>query len=376
MQFQFKKHRWGALTVALLLSACGGGSGIYTPPLLGGSGGNVGGGIGNAGGNWTTPSNPCQPGIPQDGLVVTESFSGVDGQNGGGGIFPTGTSTLTFTFNGGTLTTMSSNPNYYLFPSETYDQTTGAILVSTPPSSALGPGGVHIPGNIDSTNVDASSPNPASFVGYYPSDWAQQLGTTLGTQPVGATAQLAVMVEARGVLPNLLAGALYGQAADPANILQLNTTVTATRLADSVVGGVPACNFSFTMYRPFMWSNPNDLFTAVYGVTPDFPVSLAVGTAAANAYNLLGPGLAPFATLDNKIAIEPYIPAMQGTFSTSNQKPFLPMALDIKHVYGVSSMADPTYDWTKTDNTVAMGSAKALRPAAPAAEQTYSYIGP
>jgi hypothetical protein len=275
---------------------------------------------------------------------VKNSFSGVDGQ-GTAGIFPIGSSTLTYTFNNGTVNIASSDPSYYPFVSETYNTTTGQVVTSTPPT--------------------LTDPGADSFVNYYPSDWAQRLARTLGTMSVGDTASLPVLVEARGKLPNLLASVIGG-APDNGNILQLHTTVTATRLANGTVNGIAnACQFSYTMYRNFM--APLGQITA-----PGDPVITvtdhALEVAAANDIVMTGPSLS-LITEDEKIQVEVYVPAMEGTFATSNTVPYLPITQYVKHIYGVSSMANPTYNLT-----VASGVAKALAPAAPPAQQTFTYV--
>jgi len=288
--------------------------------------------------------------LPPANGNLTINFSGIDGQLGGG-FFPNGVSDLTYAFNNGTVNITSSNPSYYPFVSENYNTSTGEIQSSTPPVLA--------------------DPGTDSFINYYPSDWAQRLAKELGTKNVGDTATLSVTVEGRGRLPNLVANTVFGEPVDSANLLQMATTVTATRLPNGTVNGVAnACKFSYTMYRPFM-APIAVLRTGTPEITPDEATMQAVIAA----FITDGPagGIMNTMPSDYKKLFEFYLPAMEGTFATSNTIPFFPVSLEVNHIFGISSLANPTYNLKAEDGTEYPGLKKDVAPSAPAAQQIFTY---
>ena len=214
-----------------------------------------------------------------------------------------------------------------------------------------------------------------SFVAYYPSDWAQQLAKTLGTQSAGATATLAVRLEARGSLPNLLAGVESGANSAPNdNVLQMDTLVTATRLPNATVNGVPnACQFSYTMYRKEIVSG----IIAAEKLNDGFQLNNYTASDNANLHAVadqiyfIGPDFVGHDSAYTKLLYETYLPQIEGTFATSNSVTFLPISVEMNHVYGISSNAQPNVDFT-LDGTTGVAN-KAEPPENPPAKNTFTY---
>ena len=281
--------------------------------------------------------------------MVAEDRQGIDNSQA---IYPNLNSDVTYTFSAGagTYSAVVSNPNYVVNPSGTYNPSTGEILTSQTPVLA----------------------NPAldSFVGLTPPDWAQRLAKQLDSQPVGSVATIPVRLEARGYLPNLLAG-IAGGSPDQDELIQNFMTATATRLPDGTVNGVTnACKFNFTLYRPFQYDPAVILTPGQHGDFGSGLVSLeADEDAAVAALSVSGPTLDQFAGQRSQLLfLEPYMPALQGSFSTSSQVPFVPITLKWTHVYGISSLSDPTYL-----NTDGAENQRAVRPATAAAFQEFTY---
>lgn len=374
------KKNWASMAIvascaAAVLAACGGGSdnvvywpGVTSTPIPTGSvtpsvTPTPTGSVTPTGGPTPTgvPSaNDCSPAVPSNGQVIKQAFSGVDGQAQASGFFPIGNAVASYTFNNGSYTTSSSVASYYPMASGTYDVGSGAILTDVAPV-------VPLPADVnDLTAYD-------SFVGYYPSDWAQQLAKKLGDKNVGDTETLDVTLEASGKLPGLLAAVLAKTASDK-NVLRMHVTVTATRLANGTVNGVDnACKFSYTMYRPFLADTNTVLQPNPNAETrPVIHTTAAAEQAAMAVVEMLSPGVPDgIASIDypTRLALEVYLPAIEGTFATSKLVPFFPVELKMKHVYGVSSDAFPTYTFSDGQQAVE----KALPPAQPPATQTYTY---
>ena len=274
-------------------------------------------------------------------------------QANGTAIYPNVISNITYTFDSGagTFSASSSAPGYVISPSGTYSPTTGNVLSAQTPIL----------------------PDPAvdSFLAFSPPDWAQQLAKQLDAQPVGAVATLPVTFQARGFLPVLLSG-LAGGTTDPQNeVIENFMTATATRLADGTVNGVAnACKFSFTLYRNFQYDPAVILTPGAHGdaANPLLPTAADEDAAIANL-NVTGPTLGNFAgNRSAMLFLEPYMPALTGTFATSSSVPFVPITLKWTHVYGISSLSYPTYL-----NTDGATNRRDVQPAAAAAFQEFTY---
>ena len=326
--------------------------------------------------NTSTPTavpNECAPAVPSNGQTVQQDYAGVDGQQlfGFGAPFaPVPNATISYTFNNGNYTATSSDPSYFVFTGGTYDVGTGQVL------SDIAPAEVYSPTEVAAVQVgDVAVGMSKSFVGYYPSDWAQRLARTLGTQPVGATASLAVKLEARGSFPNLLAGVQSGTNNAPNdNILQTDTIVTATRLSNGTVNGVAnACRFSYTMYRKEIAPGILAAEKLNDGTASNNYVSTnnAQLQAVADEIYFIGPDFAGNDSSYIKLLYEAYLPQIEGTFATSNTIAFLPVSVVMDHIYGISSFANPTIDYTLNG---AQGFAnKAEPPEGPPAKNTFTY---
>ena len=303
------------------------------------------------------PASPCVPALPTDGQVLEVDFHGVDGQVGGQGFFPTGNGILKYTFNSGNYTVQSlnpgglhpnipaadaiTNPDYYWYTSGTYSPTNGEVNSDVEPV-------LYSQAELDAITIDQDYDTimSKSFVGYEPSDWAQRLAKQLANQPTGATAQITVTLHARGKLPGLLSQVSGDfMVSDPENNrLRANMTVTATRLANGTVNGYSnACRFSYTMRKPMSVLGVVEAELAAPGgsYTSSDPV---IQAAADAAVSFLGTDLQEI-TYEERLGFEAYIPAINGTFATSNQVPFFTIETVMDHVYGVSSAADPTIDY-------------------------------
>ena len=283
--------------------------------------------------------------------MVAEDRQGADN---GQAIYPNENSGITYTFNAGagSFTAVASNPTYAVNPQGTYDPVSGNVLTSQPP-----------------TLVD---PLVDSFVGLTPPDWAQRLAKQLDAQPVGSTATLPVKLEARGFLPNLLANLLAGGSADPQNeIIENYLTASVTRLANGTVNGISnACNFSFTLHRAFQVDPAIILMPGNHGdaANPLTPTAVQEDATIADI-NIAGPALGASAS-DRSIMLylESYMPALEGSFSTSSQVPFVPIRLKWTHVYGISSLSFPYYL-----NTDGAENSRAVPSATAAAFQEFTY---
>ena len=363
MKFIFKKS---ALAVACLttsiLAACGGSGGtisypdLPSPPSGGGTigvGTNdnffadlVGDGVATAG---------CTPAVPTDGQVVKVSMLAQDKQgiDNAQAIYPNLSSNITYTFNGGSYTAAASNAGYVLPSAGTYDTTTGEILTSNTPVLA--------------------DPMLDSFVTFSPLDWPQRLAKQLDGQPAGTVATLEVKLEARGYLPNLLAN-LAGGSPDPQNeVIQNTFTATALRINDGSVSGVAgACRFNFTLYRNFQWDPAVILLPGEHGAYGNALeiTDPAVEDAALADITVSGDVLGTFdADRSSKLFLEPYMPALEGTFATSSSITFAPISVRWTHVYGISSLSFPTYL-----NTNGVENQRAVKPASAAAFQEFTYV--
>jgi len=309
------------------------------------------------------------PALPTNGQVLEVDFHGVDGQVDAQGYFPTGDGILKYTFNSGNYTIQSinpggahpnippannlppdtiMNPDYYWYTSGTYSPTSGDVSSDVEP--VLYSQAEH---DAITNDQDFDTIMSKSFVGYQPSDWAQRLAKQLANQPTGATAQITVTLHARGKLPGLLS-MVSGDftVSDPENNrLRANMTVTATRLDNGTVNGYSnACRFSYTMRKPMSVPGIVEAELAAPGgsYTSSDPV---IQAAADNAAGFLGTDLQEI-TYAERLGFEAYIPAINGTFATSNQVPFFTIETVMDHVYGVSSAANPHIEYTNLDGTL------------------------
>ena len=315
------------------------------------------------------PASPCVPALPTNGQVLEVDFHGVDGQVDAQGYFPTGNGILKYTFNSGNYTIQSinpggahpnippannlppdtiMNPDYYWYTSGTYSPTSGDVSSDVEP--VLYSQAEH---DAITNDQDFDTIMSKSFVGYQPSDWAQRLAKQLANQPTGATAQITVTLHARGKLPGLLS-MVSGDymVSDPENNrLRANMTVTATRLDNGTVNGYSnACRFSYTMRKPMSVPGIVEAELAAPGgfYTSSDPV---IQAAADAAVGFLGTDLQEI-TYAERLGFEAYIPAINGTFATSNQVPFFTIETVMDHVYGVSSAANPHITYTNLDGTL------------------------
>ena len=282
-------------------------------------------------------------------------FHGEDGQVSGTGYFPTGDADLAYTFAADGSYTITStnpgglhpnipadqnvmNPDYVWYTGGTYNTSTGESLTETDPV-------LYTQAEVDNivNNQDFDTMMSKSFVGYYPSDWAQRLARQLANAAEGDTATMTVTLMAKGKLPSLL-GMVSGDSmiTDPQNNrLRAETTVTATRLANGTVNGVAnACRFSYTMLRPMSVPNIVELEKATPGGSYTSS-DTALQNATDSKVFFLGQDLEELDTIDKRLGFEVYIPVIEGTFATSNQVPFFTVETIMNHVYGVSSPAAP-----------------------------------
>ena len=284
----------------------------------------------------------------------------MDGQVGGEGFFPTGDAILKYTFNAGNYAVQAinpggfhpnipaadnppgpdaiMNPDYYWYTSGAYSVIDGSVASDNQPV-------LYSQAEVDNIiqNQVASDVMSKSFVGYEPSDWAQRLAKLLANANPGDTAQIPVTLIAKGKLPGLLS-MVSGDflVSDPENnTLRADMTVTATRLTNDIVNGYSnACRFSYTMRKPMtVLGIVEDEIAAPGGsYTSSDPI---LQDAADAAVGFLGVDLQEIAKPD-RLGFEAYIPAINGTFATSNQVPFFTIQTVMDHVYGVSSAANPT----------------------------------
>jgi hypothetical protein len=209
---------------------------------------------------------------------------------------------------------------------------------------------------------------------------------------VGQSATIPVKLESLGKLPNLLA-LVTGEKADGngapipgtgqanmGNILRMTMSVTATRLADGTVNGVVnACRFSYTMSRPMLLVNPAILFTPYDPSNPATKPTINVTdpsleSAVLSVVEMVGPTL-QYIAAPERLSYEPYLPVIKGTFATSNTVPFVPISLDLQHIYGVSGPSLQVYNFSS--GPIGQGQTnieKALTPVTPVAHQTYTYV--
>ena len=346
------------------LVACGGGSDnvTYTPP---GSGTGAptttptttptlpGGGLAPSG-----TATSCIPGAASANQTIVIRTVGDDAQGPDYGqpIYPVGTANLAYAFNGAAtaFTFTSDNTAASLpIPNSTYNAGTGEVTDGAEPSLA--------------------DPMTDSLVTFTPSDWPQRLARQLDGQSVGSTATQAVTLQAKGFLPNLLAN-LNGGSPDPASeALIAHFTVTATRQANATVNGVEnACVFSFTMYRPFQWDTSVILSPGQHGseAAPLVVTDPAVEAAAVSGIDSAGVILGNYSgNTDAMLFLEPYMPALDGSFATADVVPFAALQVNLRHVYGISSMSDPFFQ-----NTSGATNSRAVRSASAPATQSYTYI--
>lgn len=291
----------------------------------------------------------CIPAAPSPGQIIKLQTNSVDGQGSGDGIYPVGSSTVMYTFAAdGSFSVTSSNSSAYVpSPSAgTYSANGNVIDEVFPP---------FVPDPVDPIL------NSLSIITYSPSDWMQRATKQPALAVEGGTYTTRVVLEAKGKLPYILAS-LYGVAeTDPENnAIQATFTATITRLPNAAVGStLNACSYSVKLTRPSIAVNEDN---------------------ALNSYKLFGAGLSPvYNGLEDRLFLEPYMPMLEGTFSTSNAVPFVPVRSELVHTYGVSSLAlsqdvatnkcvDPMEPIASCVRNVAP--AKALEPSDPAAQQT------
>ena len=198
-----------------------------------------------------------------------------------------------------------------------------------------------------------ADPETASLITYSPSDWMQQAVRQPALAAVGGVYTTTVGLEAKGKLPNLLAGAVIGSMNDPLNNAILATlTATITRLPNGAVATVPnACKYSVTLTRP------------------DIKVD---EVAALASFGFAGADLTPVnADPEAMRQLSLYMPTLTGDFATSKDVPFVPVFSDLSHIYGVSGTAPQEDVTTNLGNFIP---AKALPPQVPAARQTITFV--
>ena len=358
-----------ACSAMLTLAACGGGNGVisYQPfPALP-STGTGGAGIGSGGkaffykdlvGDGVAEAD-CSPAVPADGQVVNVSVVAEDKQAepdaAGGAIFPNASSNIEYTFNAGNYTATTSNPEYFVSPAGTYDAEGNVLSTEAP--------------YLQDLEVD-------SAVTFSPSDWPQRLARLLNGKEAGETAEIPVKLEARGLLSSLLIQVATDGSDSPRDEVIGNIyTAKAERINDATVAGVTnACRFNFTLYRHFQ-ADPAIILSKGEHGTEDDPIVItdpAIEDATLADIVFEGPALSTITSNRTlMLFLEPFMPAFEGTFSTSSSVPFVPVSLKWTHVYGISSWSLPTYRNTNGEiNTVI------IPPASEPAFQEFTYQKP
>ena len=293
----------------------------------------------------------CVPASPVAKQKITLVSSSVDGQGEGGGIYPIGNSDIVYEFDGASGFTVSSSNEYAYVASPkaaTYSTNTNVVNEVFP---------------VFVMPAEDDERGPLSTITYSPSDWMQRAAKHPDLAVVGGTYVTRVNLKANGKLPLILATITYLQddltpeeleaRRDPENdAIQVAFTATIKRLENSDVDGVQsACNYSVELTRPNIGQSEDN---------------------ALASFELLGRGLGPvYDDLTQRLFLEPYMPKISGTFSTSSQVPFVPVRSELTHVYGVSSLAVEVDVTTDKGNT---SPAKALTPASPAASQVIKFV--
>lgn len=335
---------WGSLTAVLVavLVACGGGGAANfgsstqtpTPTPVPTPGGGTGG---PGGGGWAQNLVPgdsadldCMPALPDEGQKIKVTAFGEDGQ----GLFPQGSSDVTYTIGAdNSFTITSANEPAYL-PS---------------PNS----GGFDSSGYIVSPNFPVmTDPLTESVLTFSPSDWMQQVVGQDQLNAEGGVFETTIGLSAKGLLPGLLTDVLIGGATEPfENAIEATLAVKVTRLPNAVVGGVPLCKYKFTLLRP------------------DIRLDEA---AALASYQLTGTDFVESnLDLETKLSIEMDIPMMEGEFATSNQVPFVPVYAEFTHIYGISSAVPKDAGWQSSTGKPIN---KDLPPTPPYAKQRFAFV--
>ncbi len=305
------------------------------------------------------------PAAPSNGQALNLKFHGVDGQVFGEGYYPTGDADLTYTFNAGNFTVLSSNPgglhpnippsenkmnpNYVTYTGGSYNTSTLDVTTDNRPV-------LYTQAEVDNivNNQDFDTMMSKSFVGYEPSDWAQRLAKQLANANVGDSVSMPIVLVAQGKLPSLL-GMVSGDnlITDPQNnMLRATLTLTATRQANGTVNGYAnACQFSYLMTRPMTvagilaaeQASPGGTYTA-----SDSGLQSAVDAAV----QFLGADLQEI-DFNGRMGFEVYMPVISGTFATTSAIPFFPIRTEMNHLYGVSSPANPHITYSNLGNMLA-----------------------
>ena len=284
----------------------------------------------------------CIPADPLDGQQIKVKVSSVDGQGSGDGIYSVGLADVTYSFGvQGSFAAVSSNYSTFVpSPSAGVYSLNGNVVDEVFP--------VFVP-DPDPDEVFNRAP---SIITYSPSDWMQRATKRAELAEVGGVYTTSVTLEAKGKLPYLLATLYVDPVVDGPNAaIQAFFTATITRLANGQVGTVAnACNYSVTLTRPNVGQSEDN---------------------ALASYKLNGLDLEPvYAILAERHTLEPYMPMLQGTFSTSSAVPFVPVRSELAHTYGVSSPAAAVSVTTDKGSTIPE---KALTPESPAASQTMTF---
>ena len=346
----------GVITVLVsaVLAACGGGSdgvniwngggGVVVPP----GGGNDSG----AGPDVLDPIDAeadldCIPAAPTSGQVIKQSVVSEDGQFDGLGLYANGVATVSYTIESG---------NNFKIESDGLDANGLATYSPSPKSGKyLGSGGF-------SNLIFPAPPAPTeeglietSLISFTPVDWMQKATKRKELAAVGDEYQTTVLLQAKGKLPSFLAAVYprYDFIDDPENAaIEVTFAATVKRLPDALEGGIMACQYSVTLKRP--------------DITVDEDAALA-------SYRFYGRDLEPQnSNVANKIALEPYMPMIEGTFATSSQVPFLPVRSMLQHTYGASSpFRWPDGQITSKGNLI---EAVALPVSEPIAKQTFTFL--